>query len=85
MKSERNQVNLSKELTEEEKERIRAIFHNQVVPKLVRLDARIGTISCEFAGEQYKNWTIQFRSVGSDFDIVEFEYDKDAEGMDLDL
>jgi hypothetical protein len=85
MKRKKHQVNLYNELTEEEKQRIRSIFHNQVVPKLIRLEARIGTINCEFAGEQFKNWTIQFRSVGSGFDIVEFEYDEDAAGIDLDL
>jgi hypothetical protein len=44
----------------------------------------LGTLSCEFAGEQYKHWTLRFRSVGSDFEIVEFEYDEDADNLDLD-
>ena len=33
----------------------------------------------------YKDWSIQFKSAGSDFDIVEFEYDENGEGIDLDL
>ena len=28
---------------------------------------------------------IQFRSVGSFFEIVDFEYDEEGEGLDLDL
>ena len=43
------------------------------------------TLNCEFAGEQYRNWNIRFKSVGSGFDIVEFEYDEEGCGIDLDL
>ena len=32
-----------------------------------------------------KNWILQFRSFGSDFEIVEFEYDKEGDVLDLDL
>ena len=73
------------DLTEEDQSFIRGIFDEQIVPKLERLSARLGTLSCEFAGEQYRNWTIQFRSIGSDFEIVEFEYDEDGDSLDLDL
>lgn len=73
------------ELSDEEKGDIRTLFFEQVVPKLKNLHARQGTMSCEFAGAVYKNWTIIFRSSGSDFEIVDFEYDEDAVGIDLDL
>ena len=73
------------ELDDEERAHIAEMFFKEVVPRLKRLDARLGTISCEFVGEHYKNWNIRFHSVGSDFDIVDFEYDEDAVGIDLDL
>jgi hypothetical protein len=55
------------------------------VSKLKKLDARLGTISCEFAGPEYAKWMIQFRSRGDDFEIVQFEYDETGAGMDLDV
>jgi hypothetical protein len=73
------------ELDDEEKGHIRAAFLEEIVPKLTRLHARKGTISCEFAGNQYRKWTIQFTSRGSGFEILSFEYDEDAESIDLDL
>jgi len=73
------------ELTDEEKIEIQEIFSVEIVPKLKKLDARLGTISCEFAGPQYTNWMIQFRSRGEDFEIVDFEYDEEGAGIDLDL
>jgi hypothetical protein len=76
---------MNHELTDEEKSEIQQLFSEAIVPKLRKLDARLGTISCEFAGPQYANWMIQFRSRGEAFDIVDFEYDEDAAGIDLDL
>jgi hypothetical protein len=73
------------ELQDEEKDHIRAVFGGDIAPKLTKLHARTGTISCEFAGNQYRKWTIHFNSRGSDFEILSFEYDEDAEGIDLDL
>jgi len=73
------------ELTQEEKSEIQEIFYEAIVPKLKKLDARLGTISCEFAGPQYVKWMIQFRSRGESFDIVDFEYDEKGAGIDLDL
>jgi hypothetical protein len=73
------------ELDDEEKGYIRAAFFEEVAPKLRRLHARKGSISCEFAGIQYRKWTIQFDSKGSDFGILSFEYDEDAGSIDLDL
>ena len=84
----RNEGGLNKaahELSDEDQGHIRTLFHEEVVPKLIKLDARLGTLSCEFAGEQYKNWTLQFESVGNDFEIVDFEYDEDGAGIDLDV
>ncbi len=76
---------LAPELDDEAQEHIRATFQDEVVPKLKRLDARLGMIACGFAGERYRNWVVQFKSVGSDFEIVDFEYDEDADSIDLDL
>jgi hypothetical protein len=75
----------ARELTEEEKAEIQEIFFETIVPKLNKLGARLGTISCEFAGPQYAKWMIQFRSRGEAFEIVEFEYDETGAGIDLDL
>ena len=72
-------------LTDEEKSEIQEIFFEKIVLKLKKLDARLGTISCEFAGPQYAKWMIQFRSRGEAFDIVDFEYDEKGAGIDLDL
>ena len=73
------------ELGEDDREHIRAVFHEEVVPRLARLDARLGNVNCVFAGEAYRNWAVRFRSVGSDFEIVEFERDEGGEALDLDL
>ena len=73
------------ELDDDAQEQIRTTFQDEVVPKLQRLDARLGMLACSFAGEKYSNWVLQFKSVGSDFEIVDFEYDEDADDMDLDL
>jgi hypothetical protein len=73
------------ELTDDDIEHIREVFFEMIVPKLKNSHARLGTLNCEFAGEQYKCWNILFKSVGSDFDIVDFEYDEEGSGLDLDL
>ena len=85
MRKEQDLTNTVRELSDEDQEHIRAVFHEEVVPKLVKLDARLGSLCCEFAGEQFKNWTIQFKSVGDDFEIVDLEYDEDGTGIDLDV
>ena len=64
---------------------MRELFAKEIVPKLIRLHARMGMVNCEFGGEEYGNWQIRFRSRGSDFEIVDFEYDEDGAGLDLDL
>jgi hypothetical protein len=72
-------------LSEEEEWTIRELFHERMVPKLQSLQARIGTISCAFAGDRYTTWALHFKSLGSGFTIVELEYDPDACALDLDL
>lgn len=76
---------LHPELSDEEIDRLRELFFQEVVPKLIRLHARNGIVSCEFAGPEYRSWQIRFRSRGSDFDIVDFEYDEEGTALDLDL
>ena len=85
MEMKEPQIPVLPELDDETQGHIRKIFQDEVVPKLQRLDARLGMLSCSFAGEKYRNWVIQFKSVRSDFEIVDFEYDEDADDMDLDL
>lgn len=85
MKKEKGPIDPRTELSDEEKDHIREIFFGEVVPKLGRLHARLGTISCEFADPKFKNWMVRFRSRGSDFEIVDFEYDEEGCGVDLDL
>jgi len=71
------------ELSEEDKAHIRKIFQEVMVPKLIKYNARIGNLNCEFAGDQYKDWSILFKSDRSGFEIVEFEYDRDSRSLDL--
>nr|HID58786.1 hypothetical protein [Desulfobacterales bacterium] len=71
------------ELTDEDKAHIRKMFHEVMVPKLIKYNARIGNLNCEFAGDRYKDWNIVFMSDRSSFEIVEFEYDKDSRSLDL--
>lgn len=85
MTKEDERILLEGELDEDEMEFIRQIFFQEVVPKLKRLSARRGALNCEFAGKKYCYWNILFESAGSGFDIVDFEYDEDGAGMDLDL
>ena len=85
MKKEEDHFKLVDELDDDDKAYISDVFFEHIVPKLIKCDARLGNLSCEFAGEKYKNWMIQFQSKGSGFDIVEFEYDEDGESIDLDL
>ena len=72
-------------LDEDEKIYLSEIFQEKIIPKLVRLGARIGTINCGFAGDEYQKWNIRFRSIGSDFIISDFEFDEEGVSIDLDL
>lgn len=73
------------DLDDNEKIFLGEIFHEKIVPKLIKLGARLGTINCSFAGEKYQKWNISFKSIGSDFMISEFEFDEDGASIDLDL
>ncbi len=54
-----SQTDLQHELDDDDKAVITEIFYEEIVKKLQRMDARIGTLNCDFAGDQYKNWNIQ--------------------------
>jgi hypothetical protein len=81
-KKEKDKIRVS--LGEDDLLLISDIFHSVVVEKLKKLHARNGIITCGFAGEKYRNWLLKFRSAGSGFEIVGFEFDERAEEMDLD-
>jgi hypothetical protein len=85
MRSEEGLPNTVHELSDDAQTYIRTLFHEEVEPKLMKLGARLGTLSCEFAGEQFRNWTVRFRSVGNNLEIVEFEYDEEGAELDLDV
>jgi hypothetical protein len=80
-----DRLDIKTELSDEDRDHIREVFYDEIVPKLKKSHARLGMLNCDFAGEQYKFWNIQFKSVGSDFDIVEFEYDEEGCGIDLEM
>jgi len=71
------------ELDDDDKAHIAEVFDEDVVPRLMIMHARTGNINCEFAGEQYKNWVIEFRSTRFGFEIVDFEYDEDSRSFEL--
>ena len=72
------------DIDDEDKSLIREIFFNEITPKLMRMQARIGALNCDFAGEQYRNWNILFKATGSGFQIIDFEYDEDSRSFSLD-
>jgi hypothetical protein len=81
----RNRHGSDPELSDDERDYLRELFFQEVVPKLTRLHARMGMVSCEFGGEAYRSWQIRFQSRGSGFEIVDFEYEEAGAGLDLDL
>lgn len=83
MRGKRDRIRPVNELDDEDRIHIIEVFHEDVVPRLMKMDARIGNISCEFAGEKYRNWVIEFRSNRSGLEIVGFEYDEGARGINL--
>ncbi len=85
MEKEDTERRLGYELDEEEKAHIRELFLEDIVPKLLKHHARLGNLSCEFAGDKYRKWMLQFESKGSGFEIVDFEYDEEGDGIELDL
>ena len=70
-------------LHEDDKLHITEIFHEDIEPRLMKMSARAGNINCEFAGEQYKNWVIEFKSTRYGFEIVDFEYDENSRSFEL--
>lgn len=74
---------ITPELDDDDKIRVSEIFQQDIVPKLMMMHARNGTINCEFAGEEYKDWIIEFRSSRSGLDIVGFEYDPNSRSFPL--
>ena len=70
-------------LDEDDKLHITEIFHEDVEPRLMRMNARAGNINCEFAGVQYKNWVVEFKSTRYGFEIVDFEYDENSRSFEL--
>ena len=83
MSGKENRIHPKDELDDDDKIHITEIFHEDVAPWLMRMAARIGNINCEFAGEQYKNWVIEFRSTRYGFEIVDFEYDENSRSFEL--
>lgn len=73
------------ELDDADRAYITDLFYGEIASKLQRLGARLGAVNCGFAGRQYINWVIHFRSAGSGFNIMDFEYDEEGAGLDLDL
>lgn len=71
------------DLDDDDRIHITEVFHEDVVPRLMMLDARIGNINCDFAGDQYRNWVLEFRSARSGLEIVDFEYDEDSRSFNL--
>jgi hypothetical protein len=75
---------LSKQsLDDDDKIHITEMFQNGIVAKLMQMDAKCGNISCEFAGPQYRNWVIEFKSSRWGLEIVDFEYDENTRSFDL--
>ncbi len=71
------------ELDDDDKAHIAEVFDEDVAPRLMIMHARNGNINCEFAGAEYKNWVIEFRSTRFGFEIVDFEYDEDSRSFEL--
>jgi len=71
------------ELDDDDKTHIAEVFDEDVAPRLMIMHARTGNINCEFAGEEYKNWVVEFRSTRFGFEIVDFEYDEHSRSFEL--
>jgi len=75
---------LSKQsLDDDDKIHITEMFQNDIADKLMQMDAKCGNINCEFAGPQYRNWVIEFKSSRWGLEIVDFEYDENTRSFDL--
>lgn len=70
-------------LDDDDKIHITEVFDEDVVPRLMIMQARAGNINCDFAGAEYKNWVIEFKSNRFGFEIVDFEYDENSRSFEL--
>ena len=70
-------------LSENDRMHILQVFEEDVVPRLRRMDAKIGNLNCDFAGDKYKNWVLEFKTNRSGFEIVDFEYDEHSRKVQL--
>jgi hypothetical protein len=70
-------------LDDDDKIRITEIFESDVAARLMQMDAKCGNISCEFAGPQYRNWVLEFKSSRWGLEIVGFEYDEETRSFNL--
>jgi len=71
------------DIDDEDKSLIMELFFDKITPKLRKMQARVGTLNCDFAGEQYRHWNILFKSMGEGFQIIDFEYDEDSRSFRL--
>ena len=83
MDGKENSIHPKDVLGEDDRMHITEVFYDTVETRLMKMQARIGTINCAFAGENYKNWVIEFRSIRSGFEIVGFEYDENSRSFNL--
>ncbi|EFK08507.1 conserved domain protein [delta proteobacterium NaphS2] len=82
--TDQNHNTSSKEfLDDDDRIHITEIFENDIAARLMQMDAKCGNISCEFAGPQYRNWVIEFKSSRWGLEIVDFEYDENARSFGL--
>lgn len=84
MQPKRQGTEAREALSDEDRLRIAEDFALEVIPKLLFLQARVGTVNCGFAGERYRNWQLVFRATGGTFRIEDYLYDPDGEGISLD-
>jgi hypothetical protein len=78
-----NEGQMVPELSLKDETLLMEVFYEKVVPKLQKLQARNGIINCRFIGEHFRHWNIVFKTMGSEFKIVDFEFDENADGMSL--
>ncbi len=74
---------LKGELEDDHKLHITERFEEDIAARLMQMDARCGNISCEFAGAEYRNWVLEFKSSRWGLEIVDFEYDEDTRSFNL--
>ena len=74
---------LEHHLSDDDRMHILQVFEEEIVPRLKRMEAKIGNLNCEFAGEKYRNWVIEFKTNRSGFEIVDFEYDEHSRMVHL--